>query len=383
MGHTAIVLGAGIGGVVAANELRKRSTKADRIILVDRNPIHLFAPSLLWLAVGTRTANRIQRPVRELLRPGIEFVEGGVQAVDPAQRAVVIDGVRFTADAIIIALGAELAADAIPGLAQAGHNFYTLEGAQSLRHALDGFKGGRVVVMTAGALYKCPAAPYEAAMLIEDALRKRGVRKKTTMEMHAAEPVPMGVAGRTVSDAIKTMLDSKGIAYFSNHQVAAVNVASRNITFADGSITYDLLAYVPPHRPPKLVAESGLAGETGWIPVNRSTLETSFENVYAIGDIVAIPLSMGKPLPKAGVFAHAEAAVVARNIADAWRMKRTERAFNGHGACFVEIGDGKAAIGSGDFFAEPSPKITLRAPSFLWHLAKVVFEKRWLKRWLF
>jgi sulfide:quinone oxidoreductase len=302
MAHTIIVLGAGIGGVVAANELRKRSEKADRIILVDRNPIHLFAPSLLWLAVGSRTANQIQRPVGALLRRGIEFVQGNVDSIDPTNRVATVDGRRLAADAMVIALGAELAPDAIPGLAEAGHNFYTLDGAQSLRDAFKAFKGGRIVVMTAGALYKCPAAPYEAAMLIEAALRKRGVREKTTIEMHAAEPAPMGVAGPAVSNAIKAMLHNKRITYSSNQQVESVDPVARAVTFADGSSTaYDLLAYVPPHRPPSVVARSGLAGETGWIPVNRSTLETTFKGIYAIGDIVTIPLSMGKPLPKAGV----------------------------------------------------------------------------------
>ncbi|MHB8146704.1 MAG: NAD(P)/FAD-dependent oxidoreductase [Vulcanimicrobiaceae bacterium] len=384
MAHTAIVLGAGVGGIVTANELRERCAKTDRIILIDRNAMHLFAPSLLWLVAGSRTANEIQRPVRELLRPGIEFVQGTVLAIDPAQRAVTTDGARFTTDALVVALGAELAPDTIPGLAEAGHNFYTLDGAQSLRHALEEFHGGKVVVMTASALYKCPAAPYEAALLIEDALRKRGVRAATTMEMHAAEPAPMGVAGPAVSEALKAVLRSKGIAYSSNHQVMSVDPASHIISFADrSSTTYDLLAYVPPHRPPAVIAESGLAGDVGWIPVNRSTLGTSFEGVYAIGDVATIPLSMGKPLPKAGVFAHAEAAVVARNIADSWRLQPTKHTFNGHGACFVETGDGKAAIGSGNFFADPTPMVTLRPPSFVWHFAKVLLEKRWLKRWRF
>jgi sulfide:quinone oxidoreductase len=384
MAHTAIVLGAGIGGVVAANELRKRSEKADRIVLVDRNAIHLFAPSLLWLAVGSRTANEIQRPIGELLRRGIEFVQGTIDSIDATNRVATVDGRRLAADAIVIALGAELAPDAIPGLAEAGHNFYTLDGAQSLRDALKAFKGGRIVVMTAGALYKCPAAPYEAAMLIEAALRKRGVREKTTIEMHAAEPAPMGVAGPAVSNAIKAMLHNKRITYSSNQQVESVDPTARVITFSGGSSTaYDLLAYVPPHRPPGVVTRSGLAGETGWIQVDRSTLATTFTGVYAIGDIVTIPLLMGKPLPKAGVFAHAEATVVARNIADARRRKPPASTFNGHGACFVESGDGKAAIGSGDFFAEPNPRINLKAPSLLWHLAKIAFEKRWLKRWPF
>jgi sulfide:quinone oxidoreductase len=384
MAHTAIILGAGVGGLVAANELRKRCAKTDRIILVDRSAAHLFAPSLLWLAVGDRTASDIQRPVRELLRHGIEFVQGNVESIDPATRSATVDGHAMAGDAMVIALGAELSPQTIPGLAEAGHNVYTLAGAESLCRALEEFKGGNVVVLTAAPLYKCPAAPYEAAMLIEATLRRRGLRSKATLEMYAAEPGPMGVAGPAVTEAIKTMLRSKHIAYSSNRQVVSIDPVSRMIAFGDGtSAAYDLLAYVPPHHPPNVVAGSGLGGETGWIPVNRSTLETSFEGVYAIGDIVTIPLSMGKPLPKAGVFAHGEAEIVARNIADSWSLRSATAAFDGHGACFVEIGDKKAAIGTGNFFAEPIPNVVLKSPSLWWHLAKVIFEKKWLKRWFF
>lgn len=384
MSHTAVILGAGVGGLVTANELRKRCAKTDRVILVDRSATHLFAPSLLWLAVGDRTANDIQRPVRELLLHGIEFVQGTVESIDPAARSATVDGRTIAGDAMVIALGAELSPQAIPGLAEAGHNFYTLAGAESLRRALEEFEGGKVVVVTAAPLYKCPAAPYEAAMLIEDTLRRRGFRSKATVEMYAAEPGPMGVAGPAVSEAIKMMLRSKHIAYSSNRQVVSVDPVSRMIAFGDGpSTAYDLLAYVPPHRSPRVVADSSLGGETGWISVNRSTLETPFEGVYAIGDIVVIPLSMGKPLPKAGVFADAEGKIVARNIADSWRLRAPAAAFNGHGACFVEIGNKKAAMGTGNFFAEPTPNIALKSPSLWWHLAKVIFEKRWLKRWFF
>jgi len=127
-----------------------------------------------------------------------------------------------------------------------------------------------------------------------------------------------------------------------------------------------------------VVRDSGLVGESGWISVDRHTLQTRWPNVYAIGDVVAIPLTLGKPLPKAGVFAHAEGEVVARNIAHAIAGKGQPARFNGHGDCFIEAGDGEAGFGGGDFYAEPKPIVTLRAPSWRWHLAKVWVEKSWL-----
>jgi sulfide:quinone oxidoreductase len=164
--------------------------------------------------------------------------------------------------------------------------------------------------------------------------------------------------------------------------VTQVDAAARRIAFANGaSATYDLLAYVPPHRVPKVVRESGLVGDSGWITVDRNTLETHVPGVYAIGDVVGIPLKLGKPLPKAGVFAHGEAKVVATNIAHLVTGKGKPARFDGHGACFLEAGDGKAGYGAGDFYADPVPRIKLHPSARRWHAGKVLFEKRWLSKW--
>lgn len=139
-----------------------------------------------------------------------------------------------------------------------------------------------------------------------------------------------------------------------------------------------MLAYVPPHRAPRVIRGSALASETGWISVDRHSLETRFPGVYAIGDVVSIPLKLGKPLPKAGVFADGEAEVVAKNIAAVVRGKPPSERFNGHGECFIEIGDGRAGFGGGDFYAEPKPVVAVRSPTRRFHLSKVLFEKVWL-----
>jgi sulfide:quinone oxidoreductase len=276
-------------------------------------------------------------------------------------------------------LGAEYDLAAVPGLAAAGHCFYTAQGADSGRQALAAFRGGRVALVTATPQYKCPAAPYEAALLVDGELRRRGLRDRTQIDFHAAEPGPMLTAGAEVSAALRQILADHDIAYHPGRQVTAADATVRRLRFADGAqAQYDLLLYVPPHRAPAAIREAGLTDDSGWIPADRHTLATRFDGVYAIGDAVVLPLKMGRPLPKAGVFAHAQGEVVAHNIAAAWTGHGAPKRFDGLGACFIETGDGRAGMGQGNFYAEPLPAVRLRAPSRLWHGAKVLYERYWL-----
>jgi len=394
---TVLVLGGGVGGVVAARSLRKKLPEQHRVVIVDRERDHIFSPSLLWLMTGKRTAAGISRPLDHLRRRGIEVIRGEVRSIEPDNRRVRLadppveddslsaghrdEGRDLEADHLILSLGVELAPETIPGLTEAGHDFYTLQGAESLRDALSDFDGGRIVVLTATSAYKCPAAPYEAAMLLHDHCRRRGIDDRTRVDLYAAEAGPMGVTGPEVSGQVRQMVERQGITYHPDHQVTEVNPVTNMITFANGATgEFDLLAYVPPHRAPQVVRDAGLVDDSGWIPVDRHTLHTRFPGVYAIGDVTSIPLEMGKPLPKAGVFAERQAEVVAHNIARAVTGRGQTASFDGHGECFIETGRGKAGFGAGDFYAEPAPQITLPPPSRRWHVGKLLFERDWLRR---
>jgi sulfide:quinone oxidoreductase len=190
----------------------------------------------------------------------------------------------------------------------------------------------------------------------------------------------MAVAGAAASAAVRGLVEEKGIAYHPEHQIAQVQ--GQTLEFTNGvRAGFDLLVYVPPLRPPTALAGSGLVDQSGWVPVDRKTMETRFPGVHAIGDVTMIPLGMGKPLPRAGVFAHGQAEVVARNIALACGGEAGDAAFAGHGSCFIETGDGKAGFGAGDFYADPRPAIKVRSPSRLWHAGKVLLERQMLWQW--
>ncbi len=380
-GQTVLILGGGVGGVVAANALRRRLSRRHRVVLVDREPAFSLAASFLWVMTGARRPDQISRPLAGLARKGIEVLRGEVERIDPARKEAVVGGQTLAADHLVVALGADFRPEAIPGLAEWGLTFCTLDGATRLRGALEDLRSGRVVVLTAAPAYKCPAAPYEAAMLIDASLRKRGVRPSTAIELHSAEPGPMPVAGAEASAAVRAMVEGKGIAYQPNHQIARAEAG--RVTFTDGArVDCDLLVHVPPIAPPPALRGSALVDETGWVRVDRHTLETGFPGVYALGDVTLIPLAMGKPLPRAGVFAHAQARVVARNIAASVAGREPAARFDGRGSCFVEAGDARAGFASGDFYAEPRPALRMRRPSWYWHAGKVAFERQVMWGWL-
>jgi sulfide:quinone oxidoreductase len=379
--HTVVILGGGTGGLVAARRLRRLLDAADRVVLVDRDPYYRFAPSFLWVMTGARRSGQVSAQRARLRREGIEILQAEAREIDVSGRRVKTSEAEIGFDRLVIALGAELAPAALPGFTEAAHNLYTLDGATAAGQALRTLEGGRVVVAVSRLPYQCPAAPYEAAFLAEAMLRRRRSRE-ATIDIYTPEPAPMPTAGPVLGEALVGMLARRGIGFHPDQAIERIDAEARELVLAGGQRAgYDLLLGIPAHRPPEAAAASGLAGPTGFVPVDPATLATSAEGVFAIGDVTAIALADGKFLPKAGVFAEAQAKVVARNIAADLAGRRGGATFGGAGACFVELGDGRAAFATGNFYAPGGPQIQLRRPGRHWHLAKVAFEQYWLRRW--
>ena len=237
---------------------------------------------------GDRRPEQIVCDVHQLARPGVEVIVEEAQAIDLAQRQVRTSGQTLNYDYLVIALGAELAFDAINGLAEA-HTYYTFEGAEKLHDALANFNGGKVAVVVSALPYKCPGAPHEGAMLIADVLRKRGVVNEVHLFTPEGQPMPVG--GPELGEAVKKMLIGKGVKFHPLHKLTSIDVPGRELLFeGKESFKYDLLVAIPPHRGPRLAREAGLTNEAGWIPVDRNTLQTKIENVYALGDATSISI---------------------------------------------------------------------------------------------
>lgn len=380
---TVLILGGGIGGVVAANVLRRKLGREHEIVLVDKRTEHRFPPSYPWLMMGWREPNKVTRNLNLLNKRGIKYINGEVLKIDPANRVVKASTKDFAYDHLVVALGAELTPETIPGFSDRAYHIYELEEAMEFREVLRNFSGGAVAVGVSSLPFKCPAAPYEAALYMDYHFRKKRIRDKVDMNFFTAEGRPMGVAPPEIGKMVKGMLEGRGITYHSNLKLTSVDSEKGEITFEGGkSMNFDLLFAVPPHRAPNVVRESDLTDESGWISVDKRTLRTKYDDVYALGDATKIMLDMGKPLPKAGVFAHGQAEVVAHNIvADIQGTGAAE--FDGWGECFLEVGYGKAGMVRGNFYAEPAPDVKVRWPrlSRVWHWSKILFEKYWFWKW--
>jgi sulfide:quinone oxidoreductase len=378
-----VVLGGGTGGLVAARELRHRLPSEHRVVLVDRTAEHVYQPSLLWQMVGKRHPSQFTRPLDRLQRKGIEFHNTEAQALDLDAKVVVTEAGDLDYDSLIVAVGAQLAPETVRGFDEMAFNLYSAEGCAAIHAALEDLSEGVVGILIPAMPFKCPAAPYEAAFLVESFLREKGIRRNVEIHVFTPEHAPMPVAPAAVGDSIADLLAARNIHYHPLFTFEQLRPDTREVVASDARAHHvDVLICVPPHQAPEVVRSSPLLGVSGFVHVDPGTLRTDYDGVYAIGDVTTVKLPGGKALPKAGVFAHAEAKTVARRIADAAEGKTSEAVFEGHGYCWIELGDGRAGFAGGDFYAEPEPRVKMRRPGRPLHWGKVAFEKWWLHHWL-
>lgn len=368
-----LVLGGGFGGLAAANALRAALPAAHGVTVVDDSERFHVGAGKTWIMLGERTLDEISAPRAALLGEGIRLVPARVEAIDVAGRRVVAGGEALAWDHLVIALGADLDPSLVPGLQDAAHTFYSVAGAERLAAELERFTGGDIVLLIPRAPFKCPPAPYEAALLLHAALESRGLADRTRLAVHTVEGAPMATAGPEMGRYVVGELAARGIAFHPRRAVERVDGAARRVVFADGDeAPYDLLIAVPPHVAPAVVRDAGLVNAAGWVPVDPGTLEvragSPAPGVYAVGDVTTLPLpgrfapDVPLVLPKAGVFAEAQGRVVAERIAAAIHGREPSATFDGQGFCYLETGGGRAVRAEGSFFALPYPTMAKRTP---------------------
>ena len=302
-----LVLGAGFGGLELSATLSSALGPDADIILMDKAEGFVFGFSKLDVMFGKRLPAQVFHPYHDIGKPGLRFVRTAIGSIDPQAKRVDTDAGSFQGDIIVVALGADLDPSATPGLVEAGHEFYTNQGAFAVRDVLERFGGGAVIVGVTSTPFKCPPAPSETALLMHDYLIERGLRRHSTISlvMPLGAPIP---PSPPASRALLAAFAERGIAWHPDRLVDRLDPGRKVAVFSDGTeMPFDLFLGVPRHKVPPVVEESGLAVD-GWVPVNPLTLETEFPDVYALGDVASVGT------PKAGVFSEGQALVVASQI---------------------------------------------------------------------
>jgi sulfide:quinone oxidoreductase len=371
-----LILGGGFGGIATAVALRERLDSTDEVVLVDRRTTFVMGLRKNWALLDGDVLRAGERPLARLADRRIKVLTRTIGAIHPGERAADIDGERWEADALVVALGAERDPDRVPGFREHAIDVYDQGQTDHARQAIEHFAGGRIAVGIFGVPYPCPPAPFELALLLDERLHGRSVQAE--IDVFSPLPLSLPILGQVGCGSFESRLEDAGITFLRSRQATAVEAGQ--IVFGDTRRPFDLLLGVPAHKAPSVVVESGLAAAGGWIMVDPRTLETSHPGVYAIGDVTAIPLTNGQMLPKAGAFAQAEGEVVATRIADVFGGSTPRATFAGDGACFLETGGGMASMVTGGFLTDP-PAVRLTDPSPEHFAAKRAFERERLAAW--
>jgi sulfide:quinone oxidoreductase len=368
-----LVLGAGFGGLELTTRLSESLGDDADVVLIDGAEDFVFGFSKLDVMFGRTSSDAVRHRYADVVKPGVEFVNTTIRAIDPAARRVETDAGPFEGDVLVVALGADLDPAATPGLVEGGHEFYTVEGAFAAREVLDRFGGGRVVVGVTSTPFKCPPAPSETALLVDDFLRTRGLRNASEVALVMPLPVPIPPSPGA-SEALLAAFADRGIEWHPNQLVRGLDPA-RNVVLVgdDAEMPYDLFLGVPKHVVPAVVAASGMCVD-GWIPVDPFTLETRFADVYAVGDVTSVGT------PKAGVFSEGQAAVVADTLV-ARQRGADSAAYDGRGRCYIEFGDHQVGFVDVVFRSGETPTGVFDGPSEELAARKAEFGSSRAARW--
>ena len=369
-----VVLGAGFGGLELTTILSDAFGDTLDIVLIDKGDAFVFGYSKLDVMFGRQMPADARHPYRDIVKPGVRFLQSTVRSIDPVGRRVETLGGAFEADILVVALGADMDPAATPGLVEGGNEFYSVAGAEALRDVLPRFERGAAIIGVTSKTFKCPPAPSEAALLLHDYLTARGRRGATEISVVMPFGTPIPPSPET-SQAILAAFAERGIRFVKDSLVRALDPGRKVAVLNDGTeMPCDLFLGVPVHRVPAVVVESGLAVD-GWIPVDKRTLATRFPGVYAVGDVNSVGT------PKAGVFAEGAARVVAAALVAELRGGPSPGPYNGAGSCYVEFGHNVVGRVDVDFLSGPKPTGIFQEPSEALVAEKALFGSSRLQRW--
>jgi len=339
------------------------------VTLVTESETHVYKPIWLYVAFGKRDPADGHRPVAELVDRRVSLRFSRVEAIDTDGKTLSLNGGDTLGyDHLVLGTGARIVPDEVPGLREAGHDFYSEEGALALRDALADFTEGHLVLSVVGTPHMCPAAPLEFVFMADDWFRERGVRDQ--VDITYTYPIQRVHGKPTIAEWAAPRMEERGINAETFFNVESVDPEGKRLVSMEGeTLEYDMLVTIPPHDGVPMIREAGL-GDDGWVEVDRNTLEAVHaDDVFALGDASDVPA------PKAGSAAHYQASVVADRLTSLVHGGVPTATYDGKTVCFLEAGMDEATFVSFDYENEPY----LRPESRPVHWAKLAYnESYWL-----
>ncbi len=345
-----VVIGGGVGGTVTANRLRKKLSKKEvKITLIDEDGIHYYLPSTLFAFIGMDHIDNNVKPEKELLHKGIDLITDRVSYVDADNRKIKLSsGKEIEYDYLVIAAGATINEEEIPGFKEAAHHFHSYQGAMKLYEAIKNFKGGKIVIGIGGLPYRCPPSPYEATLMIHDYFKNK--KKIKNFEIEFLSPLNRLFTIETVSkEVFEPKFEEKGIEWHPFTNVDYIDPEKKVVHTLEGEeFKYDLLILTPPHMGSQIEYNDGLADNEKWVQTHKHKLTVKdYDDVYAVGDITNIPTS------KAGSVAEFEGEVASKRIFQDIVYGSPDETYDGKTVCFVITDIGKATIVKFDYQNPP------------------------------
>ena len=377
-----LILGSGAGGTMVAAQLNKKlNLKEWQITIIDKDEIHHYQPGWLFIPFGVYTAKDCQKPKRDFIPPGINYVADEVVGLDTSKREVQAKKGNYPYDWLVIASGCSIVPEEVDGMMADWRknifSFYTLEDAVALREKIKYFSKGRLVLNIAELPYKCPVAPLEFVYMADWFFDEQGVRDNVEVEL--VTPMAGAFSKPIASSILGDTMIRKNIKVTPNFDLAKVNPEEKTIESHKGEkVVYDLLVAIPPNFGAKFLEGSGLEDPLRFVQTDHFTLKAKdADNIYVVGDATNVPTS------KAGAVAHYESETVAQNIIREIEGQAPKGTFDGHATCFICSGYEKAFLIDFNYQYEPLPgkfpfpglgPFSLLGDSYLNYWGKMMFK---------
>lgn len=366
-----IIVGDGSAGLMLANKLRflLRPREAS-IAVVGKSSNHYFKTDGVTIPVGLKRYRDSVKPTRFLFNHGVDYIEDEIATVNVDQRTLSgASGRMYSYDYLVLASGTRFAYENIPGYEGEAKHFYGLQESLNLKEHLDSFKSGDIVIGQPEGPIQYPPGPFEFAMVLDEFLRRRGIRDKSNI--HFLSPSDRAFEVKKISDHVEERFAEKNIDLITNFKVSSINAKNKEVLSKDGEAAkYGLLILVPPHKGQNFVSASGLAGEDGFITVDKNRLNYgSYDDVFAIGD------GANLPAPKSGASAKSQAEFLANKIAHDLVGNPYDKEYNGDVYWTTLVGNDKAMSLYFSYNREPRVSFASKADYMLkWGASDTYFS---------